>query len=189
MRFALGLLLPFLLCFSAAQPQKKVGIKAVAQAGHFNKAKSEYENDYFGLVVRLPEPNSSLVLNGLVEEDRAVLVKAVNDHGASDEWHKFGIDVHSADIPGLVSVTQFVQSLRHQQERDGFQTLKAEEYRTIAGREFVQSELKIDSQNEHYYQAIMVTRTNGYLLCFWIDARTEEELQKATNLGDRIRFR
>ena len=62
-------------------------------------------------------------------------------------------------------------------------------YRTIAGREFVQSKLKIDSQAEHYYQAIMVTRTNGYLLGFWIDALTEEELQKATDLGNRIRFR
>jgi len=190
---SLRLILLILMCliamFSGAQTPKKIDIRAVARAGHLNGSKSEYENDYLGVTVRLPEPNARLVLNSLIKEDRATLLEAVNMQGDANEWHKFAIVVESADIPGLTSITQFVQTLRHQVERDGLQTVKAEVYVTIAGREFVESELKMESESDHYYKAIMFTRTKGYLFGFWIEAKDREQLQKATNLEGKIKFR
>jgi hypothetical protein len=191
---SLRLILLILTCLSdtfiGAQSPRKIDIKAVVRAGHLNGPKSEYENDYFGVTVRLPEPNTRLVLNGLVKNDRAILLEAMNEKGDISEWHKFAIDVQSADLPSLTSITQFVQTLRHQVEREeGFQTVRAEDAFTVAGREFVESDLKKQSEGGQYYKAIMFTRTKGYLLGFWIEVKSQEQLRKATNLEGKIKFR
>jgi hypothetical protein len=173
--------------FSGGQTATKADIKAVASAGHVKAA--EYENDYFGVTVRLPEPNEHLVLNGLVAETRAILLEAVNEKGDMQHWHNFAIVAHSADIPGLTSTAQFVRSVRHQLERDGFQTMRAEIPVTIAGHEFIQSDLKMESKNRNYCKAVMFTQIKGYMFGFWMEAVNKEQLGKATNLDGRIVFR
>lgn len=173
--------------FAAAQSAPKANIKAVADAGHLRGA--EYKNDYFSVTVRLPEPNEHLVLNGLVADDRAILLEAVNEKGDMQQWHNFVIVAHSADIPGLTSTVQFVRSVRHQLERDGFQTLRAEIAVTVGGREFIESDLKMESKNQNYCKAIMLTRIKDYMFGFWMEAVNQEQLHKATNLEGRVVFR
>jgi|SRR5882762_1167790 len=173
--------------FSGAPTAPKIDTKAVAAAGHLNGA--EYENDYFGIAVRLPEPNEHLVLSGLVVENRAILLEAVNEKGDIQQRHNFVIVAHSADIPGLTSTAQFVRSVRHQLEREGFQTMRAEISVTIAGHEFIQSDLKMESKNQNYCKAVMFTHIKGYMFGFWMEAANKEQLGKVTNLNGRIVFR
>lgn len=174
----------FVVVLLGAETVKKLDMKAVAAAGHLKG--TEYLNSYFGVSVRLPQPNEQLIVNGFVAENRAILVEAVNGKGEAQKRKKFVIVAYSSDIPGLTSTTQFVRSVRHQLEREGFQTTHAELRVVIAGHEFIRSDLKMKSEN--YWKAVMLTQVKGYMFGFWMEAATEEELAKVTKLDDRIVF-
>ena len=173
--------------FSGADTANKIDIKTIAAAGHVNG--KEYQNSYFGVSVQLPEPNEHLILNGLVAENRAILLEAVNEKGDVQQWHNFVIVAHSADIPGLSSTAQFVRSLRHQLEGEGLQTMRAEIPVTIGGHEFIESDLKMDSKDKYYWKAVMLTQIKGYMFGFWMEAVNKEQLDKATKLDGRVSFR
>jgi hypothetical protein len=175
----------FVVVLLGAETVKKLDMKAVAAAG--NVKGTEYVNSYFGVSVRLPQPNKHLIVNGLVAENRAILLEAVNGKGEAQKRRKFVIVAYSSDIPGLTSTTQFVRSVRHQLEREGFQTTHAEVRVVVAGHEFIRSDLKMKSEN--YWKAVMLTEVKGYIFGFWMEAATEEELAKATKLDGRIFFR
>jgi hypothetical protein len=175
----------FIVVLLDAETVKTPDMKTVAAAGHVKG--TEYANSYFGVSVRLPQPNEHLILNGLVAENRAILLEAVNGKGESQKRRKFVIVAYSSDIPGLTSTTQFVRSVRHQLEREGFQTTRAEVRVVMEGHEFIRSDLKMKSEN--YWKAIILTQIKGYMFGFWMEAATEEELAKATKLDGRIFFR
>jgi hypothetical protein len=175
--------------FMEAQNREQFDMKAVAAAGHFNGS-SEYENSYFGVTVRLPEPNTRLVLNGLVAENRATLMEAVNDQGDIEQRHNFVMVAHSAYFSGhAVSTEEFVRGAREQLEHEGLRTIRSEATIRLAGQTFVESDLKKESKDETYYKAIIFTRMKGYIFGFWMEASTKEQLEKATNLEGRIHFR
>ena len=184
-KISLLTMLLFMVGFLGAGTSKRTDMKTVAAAGHVNGMR--YENSYFGVTVRLPQPNEHLIVNGLVAQNRAILLEAVNGKGEAQKGRKFVIVAYSSDIPGLTSTTQFVRSVRHQLEREGFQTTRAEVRVAMAGREFIRSDLKMKSEN--YWKAVMLTQIKGYMFGFWMEAATEEELAKATKLDGRIFFR
>ena len=173
--------------FSGADTAKKVDIKTVTAAGHVNG--KEYENSYFGVSVQLPEANEHMALNTLVAENRAILLEASNVQGSIDQRHNFVVVAHSADIPGLTSTAQFVRSAQHQLEREGLQTVRAEIPVTIGGREFIQSDLKMESKDERYWKAVLFTQIKGYMFGFWVEAANQEQLDKLTKLDGRVHFR
>ena len=173
------------VCLLGAETSKMADIKTVTAAGHVKGA--DYENSYFGVTVRLPQPNEQLVLNGLVAENRAILLEAVHAEGEMQQRHKFVIVAQSASIPGLSSTAQFVRSVRHQLEKEGFQTVRAEATVMIGGHEFIQSELMM--KDKSYWKAILATPIKGYMFGFWMEASNKEQLDKATKLDGRISFR
>jgi hypothetical protein len=170
--------------FSGAEAAK-VDIKTIAAAGHVNG--KEYENSYFGVSVLLPQPNEDLTLNSLVADNRAILLRALNAKGNTDQWHTFMIAAHSAE--GFTSTVQFVRSIRHQLESEGLQTVRAEIPVTIGGREFIQSDLKMESKKENYWKAVLFTQIKGCMFGFWMEMKSQEQLDKITKLDGRVRFR
>ena len=182
-----------LICFSAilsvGQDGQQLDMKAVATAGHLNGS-SEYENAYFGVTVRIPEPNSHLVLNGLVAENRAILLEAVNDRGNIAQRHNFVVVAPSAYFSGhAASTEQFVRGVCQQFETEGFRAIRSQIPVVIAGQRFIESDLKKESKDQTYYKAVMFTRMKGYMFGFWMEAATKEQLEQQTNLQDKIRFR
>jgi hypothetical protein len=175
--------------FAEAQHQKKFDMKAVASAGHLN-GPSEYENDYFGVTVRLPEPNSYLALNTLTAENRTILLEAVNARGNIEQRHNFVIVAYSAYFSRHpVSTEQFVRGVCQQLESEGLRTIRSEVPVMLAGQRFIESDLKKESKDESYYKAVLFTRMKGYMFGFWMEAPNKEQLEKATNLEGKIRFR
>jgi hypothetical protein len=182
-----------LICFSAilsvAQNGQQLDMKAVATAGHLNGS-SEYENAYFGVTVRIPEPNSHLVLNGLVAENRAILLEAVNDRGGITQRHNFVVVAYSAYFSGhAVSTEQFVRGVCQQLESEEFRAIRSEIPVMIGGQRFIESDLKKESKDQTYYKAVMFTRMKGYMFGFWMEAATREQFEKATNLEGKVHFR
>jgi len=173
-----------LVCLLAAQPAQRADVKSVAAAGHVSG--KEYANSYFGVTVQLPQPNTELLLNDLVAEDRAILLRVMNAK-AGDQQYAFAIIAHSDDIAGLESTSQFVRSVRHSFEREGYETLVAEARVVIGGHEFIQSNLKM--KDKDYWKSVLCTRTKGYLFGFWMESPTKQQIEKLTDLAGRVKFK
>lgn len=175
--------------FTVAQTAETVDIKSIASAGHLNGS-SEYENAYFGVTVRLSEPNPHLALNSLIAGNRAILLEAANSQGSKEQRHKFVIVVNSAYFAGHpVSTEEFVRGVRQQFEGEGLRTVRAEVPILLSGQRFIESDFKMESKDESYYKAVIFTRMKGYMFGFWMEAANEEQLAKATNLKGRVTFR
>src|ERR1022692_2061187 len=124
--------------FTVAQTAETVDIKTIASAGHLNGS-SEYENAYFGVTVRLPEPNPHLVLNSLIAENRAILLEAVNAQGNIEQRHSFAIVVYSAYFSGHpVSTEEFVRGVCQQLESEGLGPVRSEIPILLAGQRFIE---------------------------------------------------
>lgn len=173
----------FALALIADAP-KRADVKTVAASGHVKN--QEYKNSYFGVTVQLPQPEAELQLNQLVADNRAILLLANNQKGSPDQHYTFSIVAHSDDIPGLEDTPQFVRSVRHQLEREGYQTVLAEARVVIGGHEFFQSTLKM--QDRSYWKSIFATRIKGYMFGFWMESPSKEQMEKLTNLSGRVAF-
>jgi hypothetical protein len=170
--------------FLPSTTAKRADVRSVAAAGHIKN--KEYQNSYFGVRVQLPQPATNLELNKLVAENRVILLLATNEKGGPDQRYTFTIVAHSDDIPGLEDTPQFVRSVRHQLEREGYQTLVAEARVVIGGHEFIQSDLKM--QNRNYWKSVLATRIKGYMFGFWMEAPAKQQMEKLTNLQGRVIF-
>ena len=168
--------------FSGADTTKTADMKTIAAAGHVNS--KEYENSYFGVSVQLPQPNDELKLNTLVSDNRAILLLALS------ESHQFAIVTHSnAGIQEPVSTAVFVRSVRHQLESEGLKTVKMEVPVLIGGHEFIQSDLKMESKDQRYWKAVMFTQIKGNMFGFWMETKSQADLNEITKLDGRVRFR
>ena len=170
--------------FLAAETPKRADVNSVAAAGHIKN--KEYTNSYFGVHVQLPQPAPKVELNKLVAENRVMLLLASNETGSTDQQYTFTIVAHSDDIPGLEDTPQFVRSVRHQLEREGYETLLAEARVVIGGHEFIQSNLKM--LNRNYWKSVLVTRMKGYMFGFWMEAPSKQQMEKLTNLSGHVIF-
>jgi hypothetical protein len=173
-----------------SQSEKLPDTKTVAAAGRLDG--SIYKNDYFRLTVQLPESKTYIKVNPSVSPDRAILVLGVNNAEGTPNWdplqrHNFAV-IAQLRAPTNRPATEFVESARKEQEHEGFTTVRAEFPIKIAGRDFIESDLRMDSPNMHY-KAILCTTVRGYFLGFWVEAANEEQLKKLTNLGNQVTFR
>jgi hypothetical protein len=149
---------------------------------------SQYVNDFFHVVVEVPQPTDSLRLNTIVHADSVQLVMAVKSEGPIDERFMFSVIAKSMERPDSFTTEQFVRSVRHNLEREGMQTLVSEKGVVISGQTFILSKLKFESNEVHYYKAVLATIRNGAVLGFWIEAADEGSLDKLLALEGKLRF-
>lgn len=165
---------------------KSADIKAVVAEGRLTGA--EYVNNYFRVIVHIPQPNTWKKINTIVDTDRAQLLEAVNAKGPRAQRHNFAIIVHSSNIPGLRSLAQYVRSVRHMYEREGLETVASEIVVKYAGHQFIQSILVNDDPGERFYKGISCTMLNGYIFGFWVEGANEAGVRKLLNLNARLKF-
>ena len=172
------------------QSDKIADIKTVAAAGRLDG--TVYKNDYFRLTVQLLESHTYFKVKPSVGQDRAMLVLDVNNAEGTASWdplqrHNFAV-IAQLRSPTKHTVTEFVENARKEHEQEGFKIVRAKFPIKIAGRDFIESDLRMESPNPHY-KAILCTTVRGYFLGFWVEAANEEQLKKLTNLGNRVTFR
>jgi hypothetical protein len=186
--------LSIVLLTPAAMPAHKVharsasvaDVKTVAAKGQ--RIGSDYKNDYFRVTVHIPQPNTWEKINTIVADDRAQLLEAVNTKGPREQRHTFVIVVHSRNIQGLRSIAQYVRSVRHMYEREGFETVTSEVPVKYAGHQFIQSILVKNDPAERFYKGIACTMLNGYIFGFWFEGAKEIEVRKLHDLNARLKF-
>ena len=169
-----------------ARSARTADIKTVVAEGQLTG--SDYVNDYFRVTVHIPQPNTWEKINTIVDTDRAQLLEAVNAKGPREQRHNFAIIVHSSNIPGLRSITQYVRSVRHMYEREGLETVTNEVAVKYAGHRFIQSILANDDPGERSYKGISCTMLNDYIFGFWVEGANEAEVQRLLNLDARLKF-
>jgi hypothetical protein len=164
------LLLP---SFVAAQTVKD--IKAVFAEG--NVANGQYKNDYFG--VTLTPANGRFTQGGFVspEGHRARLIDVQSNASNWEEKYEIAIlaDAPSAS-PLVTSPTVYVRSLRHQLEREGFQTLQEEAPLKISGLSFVYATMKVGGEGHPHYRGLYTTFLNGYIVSLDVSAASVDRL-------------
>jgi hypothetical protein len=128
-------------------------------------ADGQYKNAYFGLTLT-PE-NAQFTQGGFVssEGQRARLVDAQANAANWDDRYEIAIlaDALSAN-PLVTSPTQYVRSVRHQLEKERFETVQAESAIEISGSKFVYATMKIAEDGKTHYRGLYTTFLNGYIL-------------------------
>jgi len=172
---------------ASVPPAQTADIKTVVAQGRV--VGTDYKNDYFHVVVHIPQPNTYQDINTIVTENRAQLLNAANTTGPMEQRHSFAIVIHSVNIPGLQSTAQFVRSVRHNLEREGLETISSEVPVSIDAHTFIQSTLKKSVPGERFFKGISCTLLKGYIFGFWVEAANEAELNKMLDLNNRLGFR
>lgn len=169
-----------------ARSARVADLKTVVAKGRL--VGSGYKNDYFRVTVHIPQPITWEKINTIVADDKAQLLEAVNARGPREHLHNFVIIVHSTDIPGLRSISQYVRSVRHMYEREGLETVTGEVPVKFAGHQFVQSILRHNDPAKRFYRGISCTMLNDYIFGFWVEGASETEVRKLLNLNTRLKF-
>ena len=169
-----------------ARSARTADIKTVVAEGQLTG--SDYVNDYFRVTVHIPQPNTWEKITTIVDTDRAQLLKAINTKGPGEQRHNFAVIVHSSNIPGLRSITQYVRSVRHMYKREGLETVTTEVALKYAGHRFIQSILANDDPGKRFYKGISCTMLNDYIFGFWVEGANEAEVQRLLNLDARLKF-
>lgn len=169
-----------------ARPGRVADIKTIVAEGRL--VGRDYRNDYFRVNVHIPQPNTWEKINTIVADNRAQLLEAVNTKGPREQRHTFVIIVHSSNIPGLRSIAQYVRSVRHMYEREGFETVTSEVPVNYSGHRFIQSILKSNIPAQKFFKGISCTMLNGYIFGFWVEGATEAEVKKMLDLNARLKF-
>jgi len=169
-----------------AQSAEVTDIKMIAAKGRL--AGTDYQNDFFRIVVHVPSPNTFQQINSIVDENRAQLLNANNTTGPMEQRHNFAVIVQSGNIPGLRSIEQYVRSVRHSLEKEGLETVLSEVPVSTAGHTFTLSTLRSTAPGEKFYKGISCTMLNGYIFGFWVEAANEAELNKLLDLNTRLKF-
>jgi hypothetical protein len=84
------------------------------------------------------------------------------------------------------SPEQYIQAIRHQLEKSGLETVRAEFPVDVSGVSFIGAVMKVTVKGNVYYRGLYGTFLNGYILSFDVKAETPERL--ATLVSTMIRF-
>ena len=159
------------------QPQQKPtkDISAVYAEGKISG--TEYKNEYFGLT--LSAAPGQFTQGGFVSSEgkRARLVDVQNK--SSNFGGRFEIAVLADSLaanPMEHSPEQYARSVRHQFEKQGMETEKAESPIGVSGLPFVHAILKVNEGGSSHYRAIYTTFLNGYILSLDVSAATPEKI-------------
>lgn len=138
----------------------------------------QYRNDYFG--VTLTPVGAQFTEGGFVSPsgNRARLIDAQANAANWDDKYEFAIlaDARSAN-PLITSPEQYVRSVRHNLEKEGFVTVQAEAPLQISGVPFVFATMKVADQGRNHYRGIYTTFRNGYILSLDVSAPSLARLQ------------
>src|SRR5579859_4300721 len=89
---------------ATAQSQKVADIDAVIKG---KVSGNQYTNEYFGVVVPIPEPNTYVQTNPLIRKNRAKLLEVINDTSANR--YIFDVVTEASDD---MSATSYARALR-----------------------------------------------------------------------------
>ena len=169
------LTLPFCPVVTQAQQKPSKDISAVYAVGKISG--TEYKNEYFALT--LTATPGQFTQGGFVSSEgkRARLVDVQNN--SSNFQEKFEIAVLADSLaanPLVHAPEQYARSVRHQFERQGMETEKAESPIEVSGLPFVQAILKVSEGGSTHYRAIYTAFLNGYILSLDVSAATPEKI-------------
>jgi len=173
--FLFGLL--FCPVVTQAQQKPTKDISAVYAEGKING--TEYKNEYFALT--LTATPGQFTQGGFVSSEgkRARLVDVENN--SSKFQDKFVIAVLADSLaanPLVHSPEQYARSVRHQLEKQGMETEKAESPIEVSGLPFVQAIVKANEGGSSHYRAIYTTFLKGYILSLDVSAATPEKIAR-----------
>ena len=177
MRFPISVFIFALLytpALSFAQEKPK-DISAVYAEGKISGGL--YKNEYFGIT--LTAQPGQFTQGGFVSSEgkRARLVDVQSN--SSNFEDKFEIAVLADSLsanPMIHEPEQYARAVRHQFEKQGMETEKAESPIKVSGLLFVQAVLKVNEGGSSHYRAIYTTFLNGYILSLDVSAATPEKI-------------
>ena len=159
-------------------------IKAVYADGKI--ADGRYKNAYFG--VTLTPENAQFTQGGFVssEGQRARLVDAQANAANWDDRYEIAIlaDALSAN-PLITSPTRYVRNVRHQLEKEGFETVQTESAIEISGLKFIYATMKIAENGKTRYRRLYTTFLNGYILSLDVTVGSAARLESILKM---VRF-
>ena len=163
-----------------AQQKPTKDISAVYAEGKISG--TEYKNEYFALT--LTAAPGQFTQGGFVSSEgkRARLVDVENN--SSNYQDKFRIAVLADSLaanPLVHSPEQYARSMRHQFEKQGMETEKAESPIEVSGLPFVQVILKVNEGGSTYYRAIYTTFLNGYILSLDVSGAAPEKIAQVVS--------
>jgi len=160
-----------------AQNNKTIDVSAVSASG--STSGNRYTNSFFKLTVDAPK--ATLQADPLVNVpgQRARLVEISAKSANWDDTYTFAVLADSlAKYPQSLSPTQYVRSVRHQLEKEGFATVREEFSITIDGVSFTGAILEEHTQSgQKYYRGLYSTFRGGYILSFDAEASSEANLR------------
>jgi hypothetical protein len=170
-------LLALLFSPVATQTQQKPtkDISAVYAEGKISG--TEYRNEYFGLT--LTAAPGQFTEGGFVSSEgkRARLVDVQNNSSSFQDKFEIAVLADSLAANPLVHAPeQYARSVRHQFEKQGMETEKAESSIEVSGLPFVQVILKASEGGSSHYRAIYITFLNGYILSLDVSAAKPEKI-------------
>ena len=171
------LLLALLSSPTVTQAQQKPAKDVSAVYAEGKISGTEYKNEYFALT--LTATPGQFTQAGFVSSEgkRARLIDVQNN--SSNFQDKFEIAVLADSLgsnPLVHSPEQYARSVRHQFEKQGMETEKAESPIEVSGLPFVQAVLKVNEAGRSHYRAIYTTFLNGYILSLDVSASTPEKI-------------
>ena len=155
---------------------KSVDISVIARDGVV--IGDRYTNSFFKLTVETSD--ATLQSNPLVNTsgDRARLLQALSKTTNREETYTFAVLADClSHYPQLDSLSQYVQSVRHNLEKERLSTVREEFPISIGGKPFVGAILEVrESSERKHYRALYSTFLNGYILSLDLEASSEAKL-------------
>jgi hypothetical protein len=172
------------LVYAQGNPTKD--ISAVYAEGKVSG--NEYTNDYFGLT--LSSAGGRFTEGGFVNSE-GKRARLVDVQSIPDNWQdRFEIAVLADSLaanPLVHSPEQYARSVRHQFEKQGMETEKAESPTEVSGLWFMRGVLKISDGGHIRYRSIYTTFLKGYILSLDVSAATPEKIEQLVAKAVQIR--
>ena len=120
---------------------------------------------------------------------RARLVDVQNNSSSFRDKFEIAVLADSLAANPLVHAPeQYARSVRHQFEKQGMETEKAESPPgllriDVSGLPFVQARLKVNERGSSHYRAIYTTFLNGYIVSLDVSAATPEKIAQLVTIA------
>jgi len=180
------LLLSLGLSPAHAQDRAKKDIATIYAEGKVTG--NEYVNLYFG--VTLSSEGGAFTQGDFVSPagTRARLIDLERNAARWDDRFEIAILADSrAANPLIRNPQQYVRAMRHQFERQGMITVRAESAVELSGVPFVRAILKMNESAAAHYRAIYSTFLKGYIVSLDVSAATPEKLDRV--VASAVRFK
>ena len=155
---------------------ESAGISVIAGDGVVTG--DRYTNSFFKLTINTSD--ATLQLNPQVNTsgDRGRLLQALSKTANREETYTFAVLADClSHYPQLDSLSQYVQAVRHNLEKERLSTVREEFPISIGGKPFVGAILEVrESSERKHYRGLYSTFLNGYILSLDLEAASETKL-------------